>query len=263
MAIGAAIQGKRPVLEHAYIDFIPLAMDMIVNHAAKYRFITDGRGCVPMVIRTQGGTGRGAGMHHSQSLEALLYHIPGLKIAVPATPYDAKGLLKTAIRDDDPVVVIEHKMLYGFTGLVPSEEYTIPFGQAAVLREGTDCAIVTYSAMVHRCLEAAERLAAEGISCEVIDLRTLVPMDRDAIYSAVKKTGRLVVVTEAVLRGSVASDIAAWVGEHAFDSLKAPVRRVAGRVTPIPYNRNLERAVVPGVEDIMHAVESVAGKKKA
>ena len=261
MAVGAAIQGCRPVLEHTYIDFMMLAMDLVVNHAAKYRFITGDSQRVPLVIRTQGGTGSGAGMHHSQSLEALLYHIPGLKIAMPATPYDAKGLLKTAIRDDNPVVFIEHKMLYGMTGCVPAEDYTVPFGQAAVLREGGDCTVVTYSNMVHRSLDAADVLADEGISCDVIDLRTLVPMDRAAIEASVRKTGRLVVVAEAALRGSVASDIAAWAAEYLFDALRGPVRRISGKNTPIPYNRTLEAAVVPGVTDIVDGVRAAVGMK--
>lgn len=261
MGVGAALQGKRPVVEHASIDFILLAMDMVVNQAAKSRFLTGGKIRVPLVIRTQGGTGRSSGMHHSQSLEALFYHIPGLKIAVPATPYDAKGLLKTAIRDDDPVMFIEHKLLYGTTGEVPADEYTVPFGQAKLLREGGDCTIVSYSLFAHRCRDAADILARRGIACDVIDLRTLVPMDRNMIGDSIKKTGRLIVVSEAPGRGSVASDIAAWAAEKLFDSLKAPVRRVCGLVAPIPYNRALEEAAVPSVEDVIRAVGEVLGEK--
>ena len=262
MAVGAALQGKRPVVEHAYIDFTLLAMDMIANQAAKYRFITGGEGRVPMVIRTQGGTGKSTGMHHSQSFESLFYHIPGLKIAAPSNPADAKGLLKTAIRDDDPVLFIEHKMLYGMTGQVPEGEHLVPFGQGAMLREGNDCTIVSYSAMVYRCLEAAAMLAERGIGCDLIDIRTLVPMDRDMISWSVRKTGRLIVVGESSRRGSVASDIAAWAGETLFDSLRSPVRRVCGRVTPIPYNGRLETAVVPSMNDIVSAVEKALVHRK-
>jgi pyruvate dehydrogenase E1 component beta subunit len=207
MAVGAAIQGKRPVVEIMSVDFSTLALDMMVNQAAKYPFITGGR--VPMVLRTQGGAGKGYSIQHSQSLEAFFAHIPGLKVVMPATPYDAKGLLKTAIRDETPVVFIEHKLLYETTGEVPEEEYTIPFGKAALRAEGSDCTIVSWSRMALRSMEAAELLAAEGISCDVLDLRTLVPLDRAAILGSVRKTGRLVVAAEAVKRGSVASDIAA------------------------------------------------------
>ncbi len=257
MAIGAAIQGKRPVVEITFIDFSTLALDMMVNQAAKYHFITGGEERVPMVLRTQGGAGTGLGIQHSQSLEALFYHIPGLKIAIPSTPYDAKGLLKKAVRDDDPVVFIEHKLLYDTRGEVPEKDYTINFGIAEKRREGTDCTIVGYSLMALKCVEAADILAGEGITCDVIDLRTLVPMDRESILTSVKKTGRLVVVTEAVKRGSVASDIAAWAAEHAFHELKAPVKRVSGLVTPIPYNARLEKASIPDVEDIICAVKAL------
>jgi len=260
MGIGAAIQGKRPIVEIMAIDFSTLAIDMMVNQASKYRFITGGAGRVPMVLRTQGGVGKSLAAQHSQSLEALFYHIPGLKVVMPSTPYDAKGLLKTAIRDDDPVVFIEHKLLYDTKGNVPVEEHVIPFGAAAKRREGFDCTIVSYSFMAIKSLEAAEALAGLGISCDVLDLRTLVPMDREAILNSVHKTGRLVVVNEAVKRGSVASDISAWAAENAFSDLKAPVVRVSGKNTPIPYNAALERISVPCVDDIVRAVESVVKK---
>ncbi len=257
MAIGAAIQGKRPIVELTYIDFTLLSMDMIVNHAAKYHFITADKHSVPMVIRTQGGVGKGVAMHHSQSLEALFYHIPGLKMVLPSTPYDAKGLLKTAIRDDHPVMFIEHKLLYETKGEVPEDDYTIPFGKAALRREGSDCTIVSYSLMANKCIEAAETLAGDGINCEVIDLRTLIPMDRESILKSVRKTGHLVIVNEAVKRGSVASDISAWVTENAFHDLKAPVLRISGKITPIPYNKELEKAVIPDVADIAAGVKSI------
>ncbi|MFC1693599.1 alpha-ketoacid dehydrogenase subunit beta [Candidatus Latescibacterota bacterium] len=259
LAIGAAIQGKRPVVEITFIDFTTLALDMMINQAAKFHFITGGEGNVPMVLRTQGGSGKGLATQHSQSLEILFYHIPGLKVVMPSTPYDAKGLLKTAIRDDDPVVFIEHKCLYETEGEVPEEEYTIPFGIASKRRDGSDCTIVSYSLMAIKSIEAAERLAGEGISCDVLDLRTLVPMDREAIRASVAKTGRLVIVNEAVKRGSVASDIAAWVAENMFDELKARITRVSGKIAPIPYSAELERFSVPDVNDITDAVKSVVG----
>ena len=261
MAVGAAIQGKRPIVEITYIDFTLLCMDMIINQAAKYHFITGGRNTVPVVFRTQGGAGKGSAMHHSQSLEALFYHIPGLKIAMPSTPYDAKGLLKTAVRDEHPVLFIEHKLLYETSGTVPEDDYTIPFGEAAIRREGSDCTIVSYSFMVHKCMEAAEILAGEGINCEVVDLRTLVPMDREILLKSVKKTGRLVIVNEAVKRGSVASDISAFVVENAFRDLNAPIVRVSGKITPVPYNKALERAVIPDIKDISDAVKSILTDK--
>jgi len=257
MAIGAAIQGKRPVVEIMSVDFVTLAMDMLVNQAAKYPFITGGS--VPMVLRTQGGSGLGFSIHHSQSLEALFYHIPGLKVIMPATARDAKGLLKTAIRDDYPVIFIEHKLLYGAEGEVPEGEYTIPFGKAALLNEGSDCTIASYSLMSIRSLEAARLLETEGIGCDVLDLRSLVPMDREAILSSVRKTGRLVVVNEAVKRGSVASDIAAFVAEEAFEYLRGPIARVSGINSPIPYNTSLESAAAPRMEDIARAVRNTVG----
>lgn len=255
MAVGAAIQGRRPVVEIMSVDFTPLAMDMIVNQAAKYPFITGGT--VPLVLRTQGGAGLGYSIQHSQSLEAFFYHVPGLRVAVPATPRDAKGLLLSAIRDDYPVIFIEHKLLYGTGGEVPEEDGPIPFGRAALRAEGADCTIVAYSLMAARSVEAAAALAEEGISCDVLDLRTLVPMDRAAILASVRKTGRLVVVSEAVKRGSVASDIAAFVTEEAFDALRAPVVRVAGEEAPMPYNAALERMMVPDAAGIADAVRRV------
>jgi len=261
MAVGAAMQGKRPIIELTYIDFTMLGMDMIVNQAAKYNFVTGGTQGLPMVIRTQGGAASGYGIHHTQSLEALFYHIPGLKIAMPATPYDAKGLLATAVRDDHPVLFIEHKLLYNTRGDVPNKEYAIPFGEAALRRAGSDCTVVGYSLMANKCAEAADILADKGIECDVIDLRTLVPMDRGMILESVKKTGRLVIVNEAVKRGSVASDISAWVSENAFEYLKAPVMRISGAVTPVPYSKNLAKEVVPDVQNIISGVKSLVRHK--
>ncbi|MCX6071725.1 MAG: alpha-ketoacid dehydrogenase subunit beta [Chloroflexi bacterium] len=257
MAAGAAIVGNRPIVEILFVDFACLAMDQVINQAAKYHFMSGGQGFVPMVLRTQGGAGNSLAAQHSQSLEALFYHIPGLKLVMPSTPYDAKGLLKSSIRDSDPVVFIEHKLLYMTEGEVPEQEYLIPLGKADVKREGTDVTLVTYSHMTLKCLEAAERLAAEGVEAEVIDLRTLVPMDRDCILASVKKTGKLVIVHEACKRGGIGGDIAAMVVEEAFFDLDRPPVRIAGKNTPIPFSLNLEKLCVPSVDDIVEAVRSL------
>lgn len=256
-AVGAALTGQRPVAELMFIDFAALAMDQIVNQAAKIRYMTGDSINVPMVLRTQGGSGGGVAAQHSQSLEAWFYHIPGLKVVMPATSYDVKGLLKTAIRDNNPVIFIEHKMIYLLKGEVPEEEYTIPFGEADIKREGKDITIVAYSNMLFKALEAASDLEKEDISCEVIDPRTLVPLDLDTIIDSVKKTGRLVVITEACKRGSIASDISAKVTEKAFDWLDGPVKIVAGLNTPIPYNSTLEKASIPHKKDIINAVKDL------
>jgi pyruvate dehydrogenase E1 component beta subunit len=255
--VGAAATGMRPVVEILFVDFTSLIIDQIVNQAAKYRFMTGGRGRVPMVLRTQGGSGNGLAAQHSQSLEAWYYHVPGLKVVMPATPYDAKGLLKTAIRDDDPVIFIEHKLLYMSKGHVPAEEYTIPFGQADIKRQGKDVTVIAWSGMVPRALAAAESLAAEGIDAEVIDLRTLVPLDKETVLESVRKTEHVVIVQEAVRRGGVASDICSIIQEEAFDYLNAPIRILAGKNTPIPFNLNLERVCVPQEPDIVRVVRQV------
>lgn len=255
--IGAAITGYRPVTEIMFMDFTTLAMDQIVNQAAKIGFMTGGDVDVPLVIRTQGGVGKGLAAQHSQSLEGWFYHIPGLKVVVPSTAYDVKGLLKTAIRDSGPVVFIEHKMIYPVKGAVPEAEYMIPFGKADIKKKGSDVTIFAYSNMVLKSLEAAEELERNGISCEVFDPRTLVPLDMDLLINSVKKTRRLVVVSEACRRGSVASDISAEVTERAFGYLKAPVKIVAGLNTPIPYNSALERASIPQKDDIIKAVKGL------
>ena len=259
LGAGAAIAGARPVVEILFVDFVMLAMDQIVNQAAKYRFMSGGQGRVPLVIRTQGGAGEALAAQHSQSLEGLFYHVPGLKVVMPSTPYDAKGLLKASIRDDDPVIFIEHKLLYMTEGEVPDEDYVIPLGHADVKRAGTDVTVVTYSLMTLRCLEAADRLAERGISAEIIDLRSLVPMDTDTIIESVRRTHRLVVVHEAVKRGGIGGDIAATVVEQAFDSLAGPVIRVCGKNTPIPYNTALQRAAVPSVDEIVAGIEASMG----
>jgi len=253
--VGAAITGMRPVVEILFIDFILLTMDQIVNQAAKYKFMTGGRGKVPMVIRTQGGSGNMLAAQHSQSLEAFFYHVPGLKVIMPATPYDAKGLLKSAIRGDDPVIFIEHKKLYMTKGEVPDDEYTVELGRGEIKRAGKDVTLIAWSNMVLRSLAAAEKLAAEGIEAEVLDLRSLVPLDREMILQSVKKTGRALIVQEAVRRGGVASDIASIIQEEAFSSLKCPIRILAGKNTPIPYNGKLEEICVPQIADIVKTVK--------
>ncbi len=256
-AVGAAVTGMRPVAEIMYIDFMALAMDPLVNQGAKLRYMFGGKARVPVVIRTQEGAGRGIAAQHSQSLEAWFVHIPGIKVAVPSTPADAKGLLKAAIRDDNPVMFIEHKMLYATKGPVPEGEYIIPFGQADVKREGTDVTFIGIHTMIPKGLAAAEKLAAEGISVEVIDPRTLVPLDVETIVNSVKKTGRVVIAHEAYARGGVAGEIAMQIMEHAFDYLDAPIVRVAGRNVPVPYNLRLERAAIPQEEDIVNALRNI------
>ena len=255
MAIGAAMTGMRPVAEILFIDFAMLVMDQIVNQAAKYNLMTGGRGHVPMVLRTQGGAGNGLAAQHSQSLEAIFYHVPGLKVVMPSTPRDAKGLLKASIRDDNPVVFIEHKSLYMNKGEVPEGDCVIELGKGEIKRPGKDVTIVAWSSMVPRALAAAETLAVEGIEAEVVDPRTLVPLDRELILESVRRTEHAVVVQEAVRRGGVASDIASIIQAEAFDSLDAPIEIVAGRNTPIPFNLVLENACVPGEDDIVGAVK--------
>lgn len=254
MAVGAALVGTRPIVEILFVDFTTLVMDQIINQAAKYDFMSGGQGKVPMVLRTQGGAGNGLAAQHSQSLEALFYHIPGLKLVMPATPYDAYGLLVASIRDDDPVIFIEHKQLYMTKGEVPEEDYVIPLGQAEVKHEGDDVTLITYSHMTIKCLEAAELLDKEGVSVEVVDLRSLKPLDTDTILASARKTGRVIVAHEACKRGGIGGDIAAMIMEEAYDDLDGPVLRICGLDTPIPYNLELEKACVPGVEQIIEGV---------
>ncbi|MEQ9491383.1 MAG: alpha-ketoacid dehydrogenase subunit beta [Alphaproteobacteria bacterium] len=258
VGVGAAIAGARPVVEILYIDFAMLGMDQIVNQAAKFRLMTGGDGRVPFIMRTQGGTGGGVAAQHSQSLEALFYHIPGLRVVMPSTPVDAKGLLKYALRQPDPVMFLEHKHLYMTKGHVPEGEIIIEFGKADVKREGTDLTLICWSNMVPRSLEAAEEAAKEGISCEVIDLRTLMPMDKECILNSVAKTNRCMIVQEAVRRGGVASDISSIIQQEAFYDLDAPVEILAGMDTPIPFNLALEQASVPQKDDIVDAIKRVA-----
>lgn len=252
--IGAALTGMRPVVEILFVDFTTLILEQLVNQAAKYEFMSGGQGTVPLVLRSQGGAGNGLAGQHSQSLEALFYHIPGLKLVMPSTPCDANGLLKSAIRDDHPVIFLEHKLLYMTKGEVPDEEYLVPLGKADVKKEGDDITLISYSSMVLKCLEAAKIMEEEGICVEVVDLRTLNPLDQETILESVRKTGRAIVVHEAVKRGGVGGDIAAMIMEEAYDDLDGPVLRIAGKNTTIPYNLGIERVCIPTTEEIIEAI---------
>jgi 2-oxoisovalerate dehydrogenase E1 component len=255
--VGAAICGARPVVELQIFDFVALTMDQIVNQAAKFRFMLGGKPTVPLVIRGPQGGGIRLAAQHSQSLEAWFTHVPGLVVIAPSTPYDAKGLLATAIRDDNPVIFLEHKALYAVKGPVPEAAYALPLGRADVKRHGTDVTVVATQAMVARALAAAAEMDKRGISVEVIDPRTLVPLDEAAILASVAKTHRLVVAHEAVKRGGFGAEIAALVAEKALDDLDAPIVRVGARNAPMPYNDALERATIPGQPEIEAAIESL------
>jgi len=259
-AVGAAMAGMRPVAEIMYFDFMTIAMDQFVNQGAKNRYMFGGKTTVPMVLRTEGGAGRCIAAQHSQSLEAWFCHAPGVFVVAPATPYDAKGLLKTCIRDDNPVLYIEHKMLYGVKGEVPDEEYTIPLGEAAVRREGGDVTLIAYSRMANRAEEAAGLLADEGIDAEVIDLRCLKPLDTRRILESVRKTGRVVLASEACENSNFVCEVAMRVNEHAFDYLDAPIARVCAADVPIPMSPTLEDAAVPTADRIAAAARKLVGK---
>jgi pyruvate dehydrogenase E1 component beta subunit len=256
-AVGAAITGMRPVAEIMFGDLTALAMDQIANQAAKIRYMFGGQTACPMVIRTPFGAGVNIASHHSQSLEAWFMHVPGLCLAVPSTPYDAKGLLKTAVRGNNPVLFCEHKLLYSVEGDVPQEEYTVAFGRADVKREGADATVVATLYMVHMALRAAELLDREGISVEVVDPRTLTPLDRQAIMRSVKKTGRVVIVCEDCKTAGVGAEIAASIAEEAVDYLDAPIKRLAEPDTPIPFSPTLEQSVIPSEKTIVNAVKEV------
>jgi pyruvate dehydrogenase E1 component beta subunit len=256
--IGAAMGGLRPIVELMTINFGLLAMDQIVNHAAKIRYMFGGRAKVPVVIRAPQGAGHQLGAQHSQSLEAYFLHCPGLRVAIPATPADAKGLLKTAIRQDNPVVFLEHESLYAVKGEVPEGEHLVPFGVANVIKEGSDVTIIAYSKCVFDALNAAEALEDEGIDAEVIDLRTLNPLDIKTPIESVKKTGKAIVVYEGWRTGGAGAEIAAQIYEAAFDHLDAPIGRVATFDTPMPYNARLEKAALPSPQDIVKAAERLA-----
>ncbi len=259
VAVGAALTGLKPVFEFQFSDFATLAMEQIVNQAAKLRYMLGGEASVPVVFRMPAGSGTGAAAQHSQSLEAWFGHVPGLKVIQPSTPEDVKGMLLAALADPDPVLIFEHKLLYKMKGPVPEGHYTTPIGKAAVRRKGSDLTIVAGSIMVHRALEAAETLAGDGIEAEVIDLRSIRPVDRETILASVRKTGRLLVVYEGVKSYGVGAEISAMVAESdAFDFLDAPILRLGGAEAPIPYNPDLERAAVPQSDTILAAARRLA-----
>jgi len=261
-AVGAAITGMRPVFELQFSDFITIALDQIVNQAAKIHYMYGGNVSIPLVMRTPGGSGTGAAAQHSQSLENWTAHVPGLIVIQPSTAYDAKGLLHSAIANNNPVMFYEHKLCYRTKGDVPEGKYFIPIGVADIKRQGKDISVIATSYMVHKALEAAEILAKEGIDIEVVDPRTLVPLDKKTIVESVKKTGRALVVTEAVKRSGFSSELAAViVEEESFDYLDHPVVRLAGAETPIPYEPNLEKLAVPQVNDIVEACRKIMAAK--
>ena len=256
-ATGAAAVGTRPIAEIMYVNFMTFCMDQVVNQAAKMRYMFGGKIEVPMVIRTQGGAGTFCAAQHSESLESWFIHIPGLKVVMPSTPYDAKGLLKSSIRDNNVVIFIEHNLLYNTKGDVPEEEYRVPLGSADIKRKGDDVTIITYSKMVLTALEAADELAKNGINVEVIDLRTLSPLDIDPVVESVKKTGYAVICEADCKTGGVGAEILSQISEHAFDYLDGPIVRVAGKDTPLPYSPVLENAAVPDKDEIIKAVKGL------
>ncbi len=255
-AAGAASAGLRPIAELMFVDFIGVAMDQLFNQAAKMRFMFGGKAKVPMVLRMPQGAGVNAAAQHSQSLEAWFMHIPGIKVCIPSTPADAKGLLVSAIRDDNPVVFLEHKLLYGIEGEVDDDLYEIPLGSGRVVREGSDVTIVATALMVHRALEAAEILAKDGISVEIVDPRTLVPLDKECILTSGRKTHALVVVQEAVKTAGAGAEIAAMVAEEAIEYLDAPIVRLGAPFCPVPFSPPLEQAYMPSVDKIVEAVRN-------
>ena len=258
-AVGAAASGLRPVAELMFIDFMGVCFDQIFNQAAKFRYMFGGKAETPVVIRTMYGAGLRAAAQHSQCLYPVFTHIPGLKVVTPATPYDAKGLLIQAIRDNDPVIFCEHKALYTIEGDVPEEPYVVPFGEANITREGDDVTIVTLGRMVHVANEAADAMAKDGVSCEVVDLRTTSPMDTDTIIESVENTGRLVVLDESTPRCNIATDVSAIVAQEAFASLKAPIKMVTAPHTPVPFSDALEDMYIPDADQVCEAVKSVMG----
>ena len=259
-AVGAAAAGLRPVIELMFVDFIGVALDQLYNQAAKMKYMFGGKAKLPITLRATCGAGMGAAAQHSQCLEAWFMHIPGLKVVMPSTPYDAKGLLISAIRDDNPVVFLEHKMLYGTQGEVPEESYAIPLGKADVKREGQDITVVATAMMVGRALSAAEKLAGNGISLEVVDPRTLSPLDEETILNSVKKTHRLLIVHEEVKFAGSGAEIAAMAAEKAFDYLDAPIVRVGAPFTPVPFSPPLEQEFIPSEEKIIQAAKKMMGK---
>ena len=258
--VGAAMQGMRPVVEVMYEDFLTLATEQIVNQAAKHRYMSGGQLKVPLTIRTQGGAGWSPGAQHAQQLEAWLVHVPGLKVAFPSTPEDVRGILWSAIYDDNPVIVFEHRLLYPVKGEVSEELEPIPFGKARIVREGTDVTVIATGPLVHRSLEAAEAAAADGISVEIIDPRSLQPLDEEALVASVKKTNRAVIAHEAVTRMGFGAEVAAVLQYQAFDWLDAPIERVGSKFAPLAFAPVMEQFVVPHAEDVLAAVKRTVGK---
>jgi len=259
-AVGAAVCGLRPVVELMFIDFVGVCLDQLFNQAAKMKYMFGGKAKLPIVVRTMYGAGAGGAAQHSQSLEAWFMHVPGLKVVLPSTPYDAKGLLISSIRDDNPVIFMEHKAIYFTDGEVPEEAYTIPLGQADIKREGQDVTVVATGRMVHLSLDVAEKLSTEGISVEVIDPRTLSPLDEETILESIKKTNHLVIVHEEVKFAGSGAEIAAIAAEKAFDYLDAPIIRVGAPFTPVPFSPALEKEFVPNKEKIIQAIKTVTGQ---
>jgi pyruvate dehydrogenase E1 component beta subunit len=257
IALGAAAAGLRPVVEIMFMDFLAVCMDQVVNEIAKARYLFGAQYTIPLTIRTPGGAGGSAGAHHSQCLEAWFAHVPGLKVVMPSTVYDVKGLLKASIRDENPVLFIEHKGLYSMKGDIPEEEYIIPIGKADIKREGKDVTVVATSKMVFEAMTAAEKLAAEGISIEIVDPRTISPLDKETILNSVKKTGHVVIAHEAVKTGGFGAEIAAVIAEEALDWLDAPIQRVGAPFAPLAFSKPLENAYLPNFTNIMDAVKTV------
>lgn len=262
-AIGAATRGLRPVAELMFIDFLGVCFDQIYNQAAKFRYMFGGKAVTPVTIRTMYGAGLRAAAQHSQALYSIFTHIPGLKVAVPSSPYDAKGLMTAAIRDDDPVIFCEHKAMYEVSGEVPEDNYALPFGEANIVREGEDVTVVAIGRMVHVAEQAADQLAGDGISCDVLDPRTISPLDTDTILESVESTGRLVVVDEATPRCSVATDISATVAKEAFGALRAPIEMVTAPHTPVPFSDALEDLYVPDAQRVANAVKTTASYERS
>ena len=261
-AVGAAMTGLRPVTEIMFVDFLGVCFDQIFNQAAKVRYMFGGKADMPMVLRASYGAGASSASQHSQALYPIFTHIPGLKVVVPSNPYDAKGLLINAIRDEDPVIFLEHKMLYDFSGEVPDEAYTVPFGEAGIVREGKDVTLISLGKMVNVCQEAADELAQENVAASILDLRTISPLDEETILEFTEETGRVVVVDEAYPRCGVAADVSSIIVEKAFSDLKAPVKKVTPPHSPVPYAPNLEQAFLPSSQNVIDAVKEVIRGEK-
>ena len=256
-AVGAAMTGLRPVTEIMFVDFLGVCFDQIFNQAAKVRYMFGGKADMPMVLRASYGAGASSASQHSQALYPIFTHIPGLKVVVPSNPYDAKGLLINAIRDEDPVIFLEHKMLYDFSGEVPDEAYTVPFGEAGIIREGKDVTLISLGKMVNVCQEAANELAKENVAASILDLRTISPLDEETILEFTEETGRVVIVDEAYPRCGVAADVSSIIVEKAFSYLKAPIKKVTPPHSPVPYAPNLEQAFLPSSQKVIDAVKEV------